>query len=309
MLSAIEKECERCTRPSTKDVLTGVDTILEIYQTHDCQINVLKSIDTHMIVVLATYNGDSRGPLLPGAKVRIMISARWRTKARLKNDPVLRHAHITQQMSSRTKHMTADGVSRIEPVRLFKHGATMGVVSSDHPLRNNSLVLGFTTTIMAHGAKSLSDSFKGSVRVGHDGVPALTDALRTRCRQAVFAIKILHGKGLFLGQMAFDSAELDDKDCISFPILSNSVLFPEGTDPHSRQAQTAVQALNRQNTSLSWDPQAAKEGRPSLTATFISDSTVDDVIRKAKNSGKGLGRLIPNEDLPPKSAVNKDAAF
>jgi hypothetical protein len=292
----------------------GFDYILELYQRCDCQIVGLKSLGVHTITVQVEYKGDSTGALLHGAKLGIMVSTRWRTKARLKNDPALRHTFNMLEMGTRTKHLLADSrcLNKMEPLRLFNRGATMGVVSSDPFLNLKSLVLVFTTA-MAHGAsaKSLCDSLKEYVGIGDKGELTLSDELRTRIRQVVFAIKVLHGKGLSLGQAGIESAEFDDDGRVSFPNLSSSVLFPEGNNQYSRQAQTAVQFLNRQNTSLCWDPREDQEGGPRFVATFINDSAVYDVMRKAKQSGPGLGMLQPyqDQDLGCKSATKKDTAF
>ena len=292
----------------------GVDHILELYQRCDYQIVGLKSLGAHTITVLAEYKGDSTGALLHGAKLGIMVSTRWRMKARLKNDPALRQTFNMLEMGTRTKHLLADSkcLNKMEPLRPFNRGATMGLVSSDPILNLKSLVLVFTTA-MAHGAsaKSLCELLKECVGIGDNGELTLSDELRTRIRQVVFAIKVLHGKGLSLGQAGIESAEFDDDGRVSFPNLSNSVLFPEGNNQYSRQHQTAVQFLNRQNTSLRWDPREAQEGGPSFIATFINDSAVYDVMRKAKQSGPGLGMLQPyqDQDLGCKSATKKDTAF
>ena len=180
----------------------GIDKILSIYQSEDCQLIGLDSIDRHTILVLAKYNGDmQRGPLLPGANCLIMISARWRMKSRLKNDPVCRHAYNTISNESRTKHLSAVGVSKIQPDRLFKHGASMGLLSQQSPLRNSSRVLGFTT-IPCIG-KRLCNLFQDCAQ--NDG-QALSEGLRTVVRQAVFATKFLNEKGMAMSPVAFNSA-------------------------------------------------------------------------------------------------------
>jgi hypothetical protein len=310
VIVSITSEFKRCSLHFPDDLLQGIDKIFLVYQLQECQILKLDSIDNHTILVLAAYNGGcSDGPLLHGAKLVIMISARWRSKSRLKNDPALRHSYNTLHMSSRTKHLSRAGVAMIEPVRLFKYGASMGFVSCGPARRKNTPVLGFTT--MTHSPKRLSDSLKEFVCTDDNGKPALSDGWRTLFRQLVFATKVLNSKGLALGQQAIDMAVLTEDSKICFPNLSRSVLFPEGNNTFSAQALQAVPALNRQNTSLSWPSQngAGASGVESMQATFIGDTTVYDIMRDAKKFGAGVGLLVPYEGVPEKSVLHRDTAF
>jgi hypothetical protein len=308
---SIHKKCQELGLKISSDIVDGFDSIIGIYQAHDVDFEgVIKWLDHHTIILLAEYNGVTTNALLPGTKLGIMMSTRWRTKARLKNDPALRQAFNMLEMASRTKHLAVDGLNKMEPVRMFKFGASYGLVSSDQHLKNKSHVLGFTT-IKAHGegAKSLLDAVKEGVGMGVKGVPALSDECRLVSRQVVFATKVLNSKGLFLGPTAFKCAERDHAGNITFLNLSNSVLFPVGENPHSRQSLSAVPLMNRQNTSLRWDPLGPQEGGPRLYATFINESTVYDVMSKAKQSRTGLGLMQPFEDLPCGDAMQKLPSF
>jgi hypothetical protein len=67
--------------------------------------------------------------------------------------------------------------------------------------------------------------------------------------------------------------------------------------------------MNRQNTSLRWDPLGPQEGGTRLNATFINDSAVYDIMRKARQSRTGLGLMQPCKDLPCGDAMKKLPAF
>jgi hypothetical protein len=223
VLDSIHEKSQELGRKISSDLVDGFDSIIGICQAHDVDFEgfIIQSFDDHTITLLAEYNGVSTRSLLPGAKLGIMMSTRWRTKARLKNDPALRHAFNTLEMASRTKHLVADGLNSMDPVRLFKYGASFAVVSRDPLLSAKSHVLGFTT-VRAHGegAKSLLDSLKEFVENGVKGVPALSDEFRLVSRQVVFATKVLNNKGLFLGPTAFKCAERDHEGNITFLNLS-----------------------------------------------------------------------------------------
>jgi hypothetical protein len=125
-----------------------VAKIFDLYEMLDCDPMTLLSMDGNKMCVLARYKGDNKrvlqpqGPLLPGGLFTIMISQRWRTKARVKNDPALRHAYNALHMSNRTKHLAARGVTKIQQIRMFPHGASMAIFSQDSRPRVKSAILG-----------------------------------------------------------------------------------------------------------------------------------------------------------------------
>ena len=298
----------------------AIDKILCIYQTYDCEPVRLHSIDLHTILVLAKYNGEDQrvlspqGPLLPGAFCCIMISARFREKVRLRNDPALRHTFNNISMSSRTRHMSLEGVHKIQPLCLFPHGASMGLISQDSSLIQKSRVLCFTT--MPYSETSLSKLLQDCVQ--RDAL-ALSDGMRELLRRMVFAAKIMNAKGLALSHNAFKSAGLKDDATICFPNLSQSLLFPDDkSNTFSQQQQNALTFLNRQNTSMSWAPKnsgktsagpgSAGTSEIEFVAHFISDSTVHAIMRNAKQTGKALG-LLDEPDQANKGALLKNTEF
>ena len=302
-----------CSHHFGESTERGMDKILSVYQAHDCTPQRLFSMDGEKVLVLTEYNGDDplvllpRGPLLPGGQFMIMISARWRKKERTKNDPAFRHSSNALQMSLRTKHLTAVGVCKIQPIRLFKHGASMALISQDKFLKKNSMVLGFTS--IPHTDKCVWNEVRKQVASFHDQ-EKLSDGLRMRVRQFEFAIKIFNQKGMALGAGAIGSAQIAEDGAIRFHDLSQSALFPETPDSHSRQAQQAVPLLNRQNTSCSWPQHEPGQSTVEFFGTFLSDEAVLQVLQKERQSGNGLA--LPNsvsEHVPRNQAFKNEAAF
>jgi len=210
----------------------AVAKVLEVYQVLGSELLSLLSMDGDKICVLARYQGDDirvlqpQGPLLPDGLFTIMISQRWRTKARVKNDPALRHAYNAQQLSIRTKHMAVSGVTRIQPIRMFPNGASMAIFSQDHVLSQKSLVLGATS--IAYVEKGFWDSVRGEIVPQKTGtLPLLQDRLRDPVRKLLFAIAYFNKKGMALGHAAVNSAGIAGNGAISFQNLSQSALFPE----------------------------------------------------------------------------------
>jgi hypothetical protein len=309
VISAIRSEFAGRRLPFGESTEQALDKIFSMYQSYDCILHHLMCMDGEKIIVQAQYKGEDRcvlqpqGPLLPGGRFSIMISARWRKKERAKNDPAFRHSSIALQMSQRTKHQLAEYVAKIQPIRLFAHGASMALVSQEPILKRGSMVLGFTS--IPHADKVLWDNIWGRDNTtGND--EKLCDGLRVCLRQLVFAIYTFNQKGLALGQAAVLSARIADDGAITFLDLSQSTVFPETSDPHSRQAQQATTFLNRQNTSLSW---AYKEpAKINFHIHCLSDATVLELQQNARQSGLAVQNAVPDHE-PRNKAIKKDAAF
>jgi hypothetical protein len=301
-----------------------VAKILEVYQTLDSEPMRLLSMDDDKMCVLAQYQGDDtrvlqpQGPLPPGGQFTIMISQRFRTKTRVKNDPAFRHAYNALHMSNRTKHLAARGVTKIQQIRMFPKGASLAIFSSDAVLRQQSLVLGATS--IAYVAKGFWASVRGEVVLTEtETLPLLQDTVREHVRNLLFAMDYFNKKGMALGHAAVKSAGIAENGAISFQDLSQSALFPETNDTHSRQAQIAVNILDRNNTSLSWNrTEVTKPGQPApMVAHFLSDTTIQAMMQKERQSGKGLALPVsfPTANLAEpaqksnKEAVTKDNAF
>jgi hypothetical protein len=169
----------------------------------------------------------------------------------MKNDPCVRHAVNTLEIASRSKHSSAESVLKNEPIRLFKFGASIGFVSPDRVLKKGSMVLGFTT--MPFAERNFWDELGSHLAVGTDGVTVLADRFRILLRHLEFATKIFNQKGVALGYGAIEGAEIEeDSNRISFPDLSLSILFPENSDPHSRQALEVVTIMHMQMGRVDW---------------------------------------------------------
>ena len=301
-----------------------VAKILEVYQNLDSEPMTLLSMDGDKICVLARYHGDEKrvlqpqGPLLPGGQFTIMISQHWRTKARVKNDPAFRHTYNALHMSSRTKHLAARGVTKIQQIRMFPKGASMAIFSRDAALSQRSLVLGATS--IAYVEKGFWDSVRGEV-VRKETLPLLQDTVREHVRNLLFAIDYFNKKGMALGHAAVNSAGIAENGAISFQDLSQSALFPETNEPHSRQAQIAMNILDKNNTSWSWKrTEVTEPGQPApMVAHFLSDTTIQAMMQKERQSGKGLALPVsfPTANLAEpaqkqkskKEAVTKGDAF
>jgi hypothetical protein len=296
----------------------AVDKTLEVYQVLDSDPLSLLSMDGDKMCVLARYHGNDnrvlqpQGPLLPDGLFTIMISQRWRTKARVKNDPALRHAYNALHMSNRTKHLAASGVTRIQQIRMFPNGASMAIFSQDPVLSQKSWVLGATS--ITYVEKCFWDSVRGEVVPQETGtLPLLQDRVRDHVRNLLFAINCFNTKGMALGQAAVISAGIAEKGAISFPDLSQSALFPETNEPHSRQAQIAMNILDRSNTSWSWKRTEPGQSAP-MVAHFLSDTAIQAILQKERQSGKGLALPVsfPAAHLAQKSkkeAITKGDAF
>jgi hypothetical protein len=299
-----------------------VAKILEVYQTLDSEPMRLLSMDDDKMCVLAQYQGDDtrvlqpQGPLPPGGQFTIMISQRFRTKARVKNDPAFRHTYNALHMSKRMKHLAARGVTRIEQIRMFPKGASLAIFSPDAVLRKQSLVLGATS--IAYVEKGFWDSVRGEVVKENETLPLLQDTVREHVRNLLFAIDYFNKKGMALGHAAVKSAGIAENGAISFQDLSQSALFPETNETHSRQAQIALNILDRNNTSWSWRrTEVVKPGQPApMAAHFLSDTTIQAMLQKERESGnlKGLALPVsfPKANLAEKSkkeAVTKGDAF
>lgn len=286
--------------------------ILAVYQSLDCEIIKLSHTNCGKIYVLARYNGNDRivlqpqGPLLPGGLFMIMISQRWRPKARAKNDPAFRHSSNALHMYSRTKHLATACVLKIKPIRLFPRGASMAFMSQDTRLNKESMVLGFTS--IPYFDKNLWDQ----VRTEATG-ESLCDAVRRHIRNLEYAIRIFNQKGMALGRAAINSAELAADGAISFQDFSQSALFPETSDPHSRQANQGNTFMDRANTSHSWpaiEPGHSGQTVIEMVAHFWSDSSVLDMLQKERQSGKGLALSDAiSADEPRGKAIQKGPAF
>ena len=286
--------------------------ILAVYQSLDCEIIKLSHTNCGKIYVLARYNGNDRivlqpqGPLLPGGLFMIMISQRWRPKARAKNDPAFRHSSNALHMYSRTKHLATACVLKIKPIRLFPRGASMAFMSQDTRLKKDSMVLGFTS--IPYFDKNLWDQ----VRTEATG-ESLCDAVRRHIRNLEYAIRIFNQKGMALGRAAINSAELAADGAISFQDFSQSALFPETSDPHSRQANQGNTFMDRANTSHSWpaiEPGHSGQTAIEMAAHFLPDSSVLDMLQKERQSGKGLALSDAiSADEPRGKAIQKGPAF
>ena len=170
------------------------------------------------------------------------------------------------------------------------------------------MVLGFTT--MPFAERNFWDELGSHLAVGTDGVTVLADRFRILLRHLEFATKIFNQKGVALGSGAIEGAEIEeDSNRISFPDLSLSILFPENSDPHSRQALEAVTIMNRQNSSYGF-PHADGQSGLAITAHFLSDASVKEILRSEKKSGKGVSLLGPaHADVTKNAALKKETAF
>ena len=303
------------------DMERVVAKILEVYQSLSSEPMRLLSMDGDKMCVLARYCGKDQhvlqpqGPLLPGGQFTIMISQRWRAKARVKNDPAFRHTYNALHMSNRTKHITVRGVTKIQTIRMFPNGASMALFSQDPVLSQRSLVLGATS--IAYVEKRFWDSVRGEVVLkDKETLPLLQDTVRNHVRNLLFAIVYFNNKGMALGRAAVDNAGIAENGDISFQDLSQSALYPETNEAHSRQAQSAMNYLDRNNTSWSWDPTEPGQPAPVL-ARFLSDTTIQALMQKERQSGKGLALPVSADLAGPahsaqkskKKAITKDDAF
>ena len=303
------------------DMERVVAKILEVYQSLSSEPMRLLSMDGDKMCVLARYCGKDQhvlqpqGPLLPGGQFTIMISQRWRAKARVKNDPAFRHTYNALHMSNRTKHITVRGVTKIQTIRMFPNGASMALFSQDPVLSQRSLVLGATS--IAYVEKRFWDSVRGEVVLkDKETLPLLQDTVRNHVRNLLFAIVYFNNKGMALGRAAVDNAGIAENGDISFQDLSQSALYPETNEAHSRQAQSAMNYLDRNNTSWSWDPTEPGQPAPVL-AHFLSDTTIQALMQKERQSGKGLALPVSADLAGPahsaqkskKKAITKDDAF
>ena len=303
VMAEIRAACDSQNIPGT--VAQGVDKILEVYQQNGCRVVRMLSLDSKKILVLAAYHGNTysvlspQGPLLPQGQFAIMISALWRTKSRVKNDPAFRHAAHVLQISTRTKHLTTDYVAAPQPIRLFKHGACMGLISRDRPLKKGSLVLGFTS--IPYAEKGLWDHIRTQTTSADKEI--LSDSVRQTVRKLEFGIRVLNQKGLAVGPVAIDSAQITNESGgrIIFPDLSQAAVFPETENQYSRQAQEATNYMLRSNSSCSWERVNPTDSHVEFSATFLSDASVFDVLRNERQSGGGLA-LASSDNLIPEEA-------
>jgi hypothetical protein len=304
--------------PDKEQVVTK---ILEVYQIFDSEPLSLLSVDGDKMCVLARYHGDDtrvlqpHGPLLPGGLFTIMISQRWRAKARVKNDPALRHAYNALHMSIRTKHLAVRDVTRIQQIRMFTNGASMAIFSQDPVLSQKSLVLGATS--IAYVEKGFWESVRGEIVPQETGtLPLLQDRLRDPVRKLLFAIDYFNKKGMALGHAAVKGAGIAENGAISFQDLSQSALFPETNEKHSRQAQIEMDILDRNNTSCSWERTEPGQSAP-MVAHFLSDTAIQAILQKERQSGKGLAlpvsfpaaHLAGPAQKSKKEAITKGDAF
>ena len=303
VMAEIRAACDSQNIPGT--VAQGVDKILEVYQQNGCRVVRMLSLDSKKILVLAAYHGNTysvlspQGPLLPQGQFAIMISALWRTKSRVKNDPAFRHAAHVLQISTRTKHLTTDYVAAPQPIRLFKHGACMGLISRDRPLKKGSLVLGFTS--IPYAEKGLWDHIRTQTTSADKEI--LSDSVRQTVRKLEFGIRVLNQKGLAVGPVAIDSAQITNESGgrIIFPDLSQAAVFPETENQYSRQAQEATNYMLRSNSSCSWERVNPTDSHVEFSATFLSDASLFDVLRNERQSGGGLA-LASSDNLIPEEA-------
>jgi hypothetical protein len=283
-------------------VVQGVNKILEVYQEKECTFVRMLSLDAKRILVLAEYHGNNRsvldpyGPLLPQGQFAIMISSRWRQKSRVKNDPAFRNSAHTLQMCNRTKHLPASCVATIQAIKLFKYGACMGLISTDRPLKKSSLVLGFTSIPYAEkGATGLWDHVRTQTATYDEGI--LSDGIRQVVRELEFAIRVLNEKGLAMGPGAIDRAQIRADGKICFPDLSQAAVFPETNNQYAQQFQNATNYIARQNTSCSWKPDNPKDSTCELTATFLCDTNVLEVLRNERQSGGEFALVTSDESV------------
>lgn len=182
----------------------------------------------------------------------------------------------------------------------------MAFMSQDARLKKESLVLGFTS--IPYFDKNLWDQ----VRTDATG-EILCDAVRRHIRNLEYAIRIFNQKGMALGRAAINSAELAEDGAISFQDFSQSALFPETPDPHSRQANQGNTFMDRANTSHSWpaiEPGHSGQTVIQIVAHFFSDSTVLEMLQKERQSGKGLALSDAiSDDEPRGKAIQKGPAF
>jgi hypothetical protein len=282
-------------------VLQGIDKILDVYQENGCSVLRMLSLDAKLVLVLAEYHGDNKsvlvpsGPLLPHGQFAIMISTRWRTKGRVKNDPAFRHSANTLQISARTKHLPTQ--CSVQPIRLFKYGACFGLLSRDRALKKASPILGFTSTLYSEDEDmGLWERVRTQKATAAEGI--LSDAVRQTVRVLESALDNLNQKGIAVGAGAIGNARISADNRIIFPDLSQSALFPETNNEYSRQAQNANYYMYRQNSSCGWklvDPTGSDN---EFTATFLNDHSVLNVLRSERQSGKDLALANLHESVP-----------
>jgi hypothetical protein len=218
-------------------------------------------------------------------------------------------------MSIRTKHLAVRDVTRIQQIRMFTNGASMAIFSQDPVLSQKSLVLGATS--IAYVEKRLWDSVRGEIVPQETGtLPLLQDRLRDPVRKLLFAIDYFNKKGMALGHAAVKGAGIAENGAISFQDLSQSALFPETNEMHTRQAQTAMSNLDRNNTSWSWKRTEPGQSAP-MVAHFLSDTAIQAILQKERQSGKGLAlpvsfpapHLAGPAQKSKKEAISKGDAF
>ena len=111
-----------------------------------------------------------------------------------------------------------------------------------------------------------------------------------------------------MGPGAIDLAQITADGKICFPDLSQAAVFPETNNQYAQQFQNATNYIARQNTSCSWKPDNPKDSTIELTATFLCDTNVLEVLRNERQSGGEFALVTSDESVLEPRGKGKKAS-